>query len=152
MALVPYHSFRDIEQFLREEWPEIWEWPEKWLPSLPHTALMRTPRVDVYKEGGNIIAEIELPGVDPKNINLEVKDDRLQVEAKSEEKKEEKKKGYYKKELSRGYYQRIIPLPVEVQSKKATAVYKKGVLKVVMPEVKKATKKESGEKIKVKSE
>ena len=151
MSLVPYHHFKNLEDWFREEWPEIWEWPEKWLPSLPKVSLMRTPRVDVYKEGNNVVAEIELPGVDPKDINLEVKEDMLQVEAKSEEKKEEKKKGYYRKELNRGYYQRVIPLPVEVKAKQAKATYEKGVLKVVVPEVKKAEKESKGVKVKIKS-
>ncbi|RLC37999.1 MAG: Hsp20/alpha crystallin family protein [Candidatus Nealsonbacteria bacterium] len=151
MPLIPWRPFRDLEKWFEEEWPEIWEWPERWLPSVPRGALMRTPRVDVYETDGDVVAEFELPGVDPKNIDVEVKDDMIKVEAKAEEKKEEKKKGYYRKELSRGYYKRIVPLPVNVQENKAEASYKQGVLKVVIPKVESRKKAEKKVKVKVKS-
>jgi len=151
MPLIPWRPFRDLEKWFEEEWPEIWEWPERWLPSVPKGALMRTPRVDVYETDGNVVAEFELPGVDPKNIDVEVKDDMIKVEAKAEEEKEEKKKGYYRKELSRGYYKRVVPLPVNVQENKAEASYKQGVLKVVIPKVEPTKKAEKKVKVKVKS-
>jgi len=106
--------------------------------------------MDIYEEGNNVVAKVELPGVDPKNIDAEVKDNVLKVEAKTEEKKEEKGKGYYRKEISAGYFKRAVPLPVEVIGEKADAKYEEGILKVVIPkkQVKKGKKK--GTKIKVK--
>jgi len=142
MPLIPYRPFRDFEEWFREEWPEIWEWPERWLPSVPKGPLMRTPRVDVYETDGDVVAEFELPGVKPENIDVEVKNDMIKVEAKAEEKKEEKKKGYWRKELSKGYYRRI-------QESKAQATYDNGVLKITVPKVK-PVKKEAKKKIKVK--
>jgi len=148
MALIPRRPFWDIERFF-EDWMD-WEWPELRFPRiLPPSPIMRTPRMDIYEDNGNVVAEVELPGVDPKNIEVEVKDNVLSVEAKAEEKKEEKKKGYYRKELSRGYYKRAVPLPVEVVGEKAEATFEGGVLKVVIPKVKPA-KKEKEKKIKIK--
>ncbi len=151
MAIIPWRPFHDLDKWFEDEWPAIWEWPEKWLPKLPQAPLMRTPRVDVYETDNDVVAEIELPGVDPKNIDIETTKDALKIEAKTEEKKEEKKKGYYKKELNRGYYRRIIPLPVKIQEKQSTANYDKGVLKITMPKVKKSEKEEEKVKIKVKT-
>ncbi|MCD6528498.1 Hsp20/alpha crystallin family protein [bacterium] len=148
MPLIPWRPFHDLERWF-EDWPEIWEWGERWLPRIPKVSLMRTPRVDVYESNGDVVAEFELPGVDPKNIDVEVKDGMVKVEAKAEEKKEEKKKGYYRKELSRGYYKRVIPLPVDIKEDKATASYDNGVLKVTVPKVEPVKKKEK-KKVKVK--
>jgi len=148
MPIIPWRPFKDLDR-----WFEDWEWPEDWFERprwgrlLP---VLRTPKMDIYEEGDNVVAEVELPGVDPKNIEVEVKDNTLKVEAKGEEKKEEKKKGYYRKELSKGYYKRVIPLPVEVKGEKAEAEYKEGMLKIVIPKVKPPKKKEKGVKIKVK--
>ncbi len=112
---------------------------------------MRTPRVDVYEDNGNVVAEFELPGIEPKNIDVEVKNDMLKVEAKGEQKTEEKKKGYYRKEMSRGYFRRVIPLPVDVQESKAVADYEKGVLKVTVPKLTPKKKPEKKVKVEVKT-
>ncbi|MBZ9573042.1 Hsp20/alpha crystallin family protein, partial [Patescibacteria group bacterium] len=97
----------------------------------------------------NVVAEVELPGANPKNREVEVKDNILKVEARAEEKKEEKGKGYYRKELSRGFYKRAVPLPVEVIGEKAGASFEGGILKVVIPK-RKPVKKEKEKKIKIK--
>jgi len=153
MALIPWRPFFDLDKWFEEEWPEFLGWGKGWLESVPKVPLMRTPRVDIYETNGDVVAEFEMPGVKPENIDVEVKSDMLKVEAKAEEKKEEKKKGYYKKEMSRGYFRRIVPLPVEVQEEKTKASYKDGVLKVVVPKVKpKKEEKEKKVKVKVKGE
>ena len=145
MPIIPWRPFGDIEKWFEEEWPEIWERP-RWGRMLP---MIRTPKIDIYETNGEVVAEVELPGVDPKNIEVEVKDNYLRVEAKAEEKKEEKKKGYYRKEISAGYYKRVVPLPTEVIGEKAEAEYAEGILKVVIPK-KKPVKKEEKKPIKIK--
>ncbi|MDI6591730.1 MAG: Hsp20/alpha crystallin family protein [Patescibacteria group bacterium] len=148
MPIIPWRPFWDIERWFEEEWPE-WEWPEFRFPRIVPRVPMRTPRMDIYETDGEVVAEVELPGVDPKNIEVEVKDNYLRVEAKAEEKKEEKKKGYYRKEISAGYYKRVVPLPTEVIGEKAEAEYAEGILKVVIPK-KKPVKKEEKKPIKIK--
>ena len=134
MSLIPYrHPFWEIEKWFEEE-----QWPA-----------VKTPKMDIYEKDDNVVAEVELPGVDPKNIEVEVKDNILKVEAQTETKKEEKKKGYYRKEISKGYFQRSVPLPVEVIDEKAEAEYSDGILTVTIPKVKKSERKEA-KKIKVK--
>lgn len=149
MSLVPSYPFWDLNRFFEEE-PEWPRWPEIWGgPRWRRFPFVQTPRMDVYETNGEIVAEAELPGVDPKNIEVEVKNNILKIEAKAEEKKEEKGKGYYRKELSRGYYKRSFPLPVEVVGEKAEASYQEGILKVVIPKVM-PKEKEKERKIKVK--
>ena len=143
MSIIPYKPFWGLDKWFEEEWPE------KWFERIP---ALQTPKMDIYEDNGNVVAEVELPGMDPKNIDIEVKDNALKIEAKSEEKKEEKRKGYYRKELSAGYYKRTVPLPLEVIGEKTEAVYKEGILKITIPKVKPAKEKEGrGTKIKVKT-
>jgi len=147
MPIIPWRPFGDMERWFEEEgWPEEWFGRPRWGRLFP---MIRAPRIDIYEEGNNVIAKVELPGVDPKNIEVEVKDNVLRVEAKTEEKKEEKEKGYYRKEISSGFYKRQVSLPVEVIGEKAEANYEEGILKVVIPkkQVKKVEKK--GIKIRV---
>jgi len=84
MAIVPYNPW-DIDRFFDdEEFDDL-------LTKINKSAMVKTPRMDIYEEDKNVIAEIEMPGVDPKDINVEVEDNALKVEAKTEQKKEEKK-------------------------------------------------------------
>jgi len=146
MPLIPWRPFWDlVEGDWLDEWLERPRW-RQWLEEVP---VVRTPKIDIYEDNGNLIAEVELPKVDPENINVEVKDNVLRLEAKSEEKKEEKKKGYYRKEISSGYFKRVLSLPVEVIGDKTEAEYRDGILKITMPKAK-PQKESKGVKIKVK--
>jgi len=132
MPLIPYHnSLWNLDDFFDEE-----------------KFFVKTPRVDVYETTGKVMAEIELPGVDPKNIEIEVSDNTVRIRAKNESKEEEKKKGYYRKEISKGYYERIVPLPVQAIGDKAKAVYKEGILKIAIPKVK-SSKEKKTKKVKI---
>lgn len=145
MPIVPWRPFWEIERWFEEEWPEIWEeWARFRFPAI------RTPRMDIYETDDKVVAEVELPGVDPKNIEVEVKDNVLKIEAKSEEKKEEKGKGYYKREIGAKYFKRQVLLPTEVVEEKAEAEYEDGILKVTIPKAKPKEVKEKKIKIKVK--
>jgi HSP20 family protein len=149
MPIIPWRPFWDLDKWFEEEWPDTWERPRFGrrfrFPSL------RTPRMDISETEKEVISEVELPGVDPKNIDVEVGENILRVQAKTQEKKEEKKKGYYRKEISSGFYKRAVPLPVQVLGDKAQAEYKDGILKVIIPKVSpKKVKKEKTIKIKVK--
>jgi len=159
MPIIPWRPFGDIERWFEEhpffsprrfarEFEEEWpEWPEFRFPRVP---MIRTPRMDIYETNGEVVAEVELPGVDPKNIEVEVKDNVLKVEAKAEEKKEIKEKGYYRKEMGARYFKRQVSLPTEVIGEKAEAEYTDGVLKVTIPKTKPKKVKEKKIKIRVK--
>ncbi len=141
MALIPWDPFKGIDRWFDELEPE------GFFSSLP---AIKTPKMDVYEDKGNVVVEAEIPGVKPEDIDVEITDNALKVEAESEEKKEKKEKGYYRKEISSGYYKRIIPLPVEVKGEKAKASYEDGVLKIVIPKKEEKPKEKKGLKIKVK--
>ena len=142
MALIPYNPFRDIERFFDE-------WATKFDElAFPEISLIEEPKMDIYEKDGKLIAEIAMPGVDPKTINVSVEDNVLKVEAKKEEKVEEKEKNYYRKEIKAGYLKRMVALPVDVVGEKAKATYQNGVLKIEVP--KKEEKKKKAKKVPVK--
>ena len=143
MALIPWRPFWDMDKWFDEEWSDMFGRPRVRLPKL------RTPRMDVYETEKEVVAKVELPGVDQKDIDIEVEDNILKVEAKTEQKKEEKKKGYYRKEISSGFYKRAVPLPAEVIGDKAKAFYKEGILTINIPKVKKKKRKKKATKIKI---
>jgi len=101
------------------------------------------PAMDVYEEKGKIIAKTTIADFDPKNIDIEIKDNVLTVKGKTERKTEVDEKNYYRKEIKAGSFQRSVMLPKEVNQDKAEAEYEDGVLKISVPVKKeaKATKK-----------
>jgi HSP20 family protein len=88
-----------------------------------------------------IIATAEMPGLEKKDIKINVTEDMLEIstETKQEEKKEEK--GYIYRERRSGSYYRAISLPSPVDPDNSKATYENGVLEIKMPktEVKKKT-------------
>ena len=105
------------------------------------------PSVDIYEEGDTIVLKSELPGITKSDLDINLTDDTITISG--EKKKEEKveKKNYYRLERSFGSFKRSFALPSGVQSDKAKASFKNGVLEVKIPKSEEAKKKERKIKI-----
>jgi HSP20 family protein len=101
-----------------------------------------TPSVDVFEEKDEVVVKAELPGMGKEDIDVKVTDDVITISG--EKKKEEKveKKNYYRMERSYGSFTRSLRLPAEVQTEKASAKFKEGVLEIRLPKTEEAKKKE----------
>jgi HSP20 family protein len=108
------------------------------------------PKIDVTETDKEIRISAELPGIDNKDIDVSLTKDSLTIKGEKKEEKEEKKKDYYRMERSYGSFSRTIPMPVEIDTEKAKAQFKKGVLTVTLPKTAKAIKEKK--KIQIKSE
>jgi HSP20 family protein len=91
------------------------------------------PRVDVSETDQEVKVTAELPGMDEKDIAVELQDDILTLRGDKKTEQEEKGKNWFRREQSTGSFQRAIALPAGVDAAKATAQFKKGVLTVVAP-------------------
>lgn len=98
------------------------------------------PKVDMADSEKEIIVSVELPGMDEKDIDLSLTKDALTIKGEKKEEKEEKGKNYHRMERSYGSFTRTLSLPVEIDTNKAEAAYKKGILTVVLPKTEKAVK------------
>jgi len=95
-----------------------------------------TPVVDVTETDKNLNVNVELPGMDEKDIKLSVTDGHLMIRGEKKEEKEEKKKGFYRTERTFGEFSRVIPLPTGVDTKRVSSVFKKGLLRITIPKTK----------------
>lgn len=109
-----------------------------------------TPRVDVSETDKEIKVSAELPGMDERDIEVTLNKDSLTIKGEKKEEKEDKGKDYYRMERSYGSFSRTIPLPLEVETDRAEATFKKGVLTVTLPKTAKAIKETK--KIAIKAE
>lgn len=139
MRLIPWKPFEELDRFLNED--------DLFLP-LVHRIQGVEPAMDVYETEQDVIAEVNVPGMDPEQIDVFVEQNILRVRGSHEETKEEKEKGYVRREIRRGSFERAVRLPSAVNEDKIDATYANGVLKIVMP--KSTPSDQAGKKIKVK--
>ncbi len=116
--------------------------------NLPAKTGARTPIADVKETEQNILVTFELPGVDKKDIDLNVTEDSVEVKVKGKQEAEKKtKEGYSYKASAYNFYRRM-PLPTPVISEKAEATYKNGILRIEIP--KKQEKLKGSRKVQIK--
>lgn len=108
------------------------------------------PSVNVSEDEKEILVTAELPGMEQKDIELNITNDTLTIKGEKKEESEHKSKNFYRMERSYGSFQRVIPLTAEVEEEKVAATFKNGVLRITLPKTAKA--KEKGKKIEVRGE
>jgi len=94
---------------------------------------MAHPSVEVLESGENIVVKAELPGVDPKDIDVRVTKDAVTLKGEVKNERKEEREGYYHTERRYGSFYRSIPLPTEVKSDEARASYRQGILEITIP-------------------
>lgn len=109
-----------------------------------------TPQVNMTEDEKSIVVSAELPGLDEKDIEISLSKDSLTIKGEKKEESEHKGKEAYYMERSYGAFTRVLPLPKEVDTDKAEATFKKGVLTITLPKVER--EKESTKKIKIKAD
>lgn len=123
-------------------WPGI-RWPEIRWPA----EIEISPTIDIFEEKDEVVLKAELPGMTKEDVNVNITENTLTISG--EKKKEEKveKKDYYHLERSYGSFSRSLRLPADVQSEKAKATFRDGVLEIRVPKTEEAKKKEVKVKI-----
>ena len=78
-------------------------------------------------------ARIEIPGLEPKDVQVTLQDNILTVKGEKKEELKQKDERFYRMERSHGIFSRSIRLPSAVEGAKVNAVFKNGVLTVTVP-------------------
>ncbi len=94
---------------------------------------MLKPILDVSASTKDYTVTVEIPGVDEKDVKLEVVNDTLTIRGEKKQETEETDENYYRMERSYGSFQRVLSLPEDVDQEGIKATFKKGVLKVRLP-------------------
>lgn len=103
------------------------------------------PRVDVTETDNEIQVSAELPGIDPQHVDVSVSHDVLTISGEKREEREEKEKNYYRTERSYGSFRRSVQLPMEVDTNRADATFKNGLLTVTIPKTEQARERKKVE-------
>ena len=91
------------------------------------------PPVNAWISDDHVVVEAELPGVDPKDVDISVEGDELKLSGKREPEPELESRRYHKRERTSGEFSRVLSLPYRVDSGKVQAAYRHGLLRVSLP-------------------
>jgi HSP20 family protein len=88
------------------------------------------PAVDVYEDQHGIQLNLEVPGIDEKDLNINVENSVLTVSGERKFEKEQKEENFHRIERRYGTFTRSFTLPNTVDTEKITADYDSGVLSI----------------------
>jgi len=91
------------------------------------------PPVDIYETEDAIVLKAELPGIDPKDVEVRVEDNTLYLKGERNYEKEINEQNYHRIERSYGSFARSFSLPNSISAEKVKAEYKDGLLTLTMP-------------------
>jgi len=126
---------------------------ESYSPEGPEEALTTTtfaPPVDIYEDEHDITLKMEVPGIDEKDIDVQIENITLTVRGERKFEKEEKEENFRRIERQYGSFTRVFTLPSSVDTGQVSANYDNGVLKIKL--AKKAEVKPKQIKVTVGSE
>jgi HSP20 family protein len=102
----------------------------------------RRPPIESVVEGNTLVIRADLPGIDPKNVEVTVAGNTLNIRGSREEKHETKKPNFIRRELSYGSFERSIELPQGIKADDLKATYNDGVLELTAAMPKELSAKE----------
>jgi HSP20 family protein len=143
MAIVRRNPLRDLDLFQNRlrgmfddfttEWPAFRE---------PATMGQWAPSVDVYETQNDIVVKAELPGVEPKDVDVSFENNILTIRGERRMDDEIKEDNYHRVESSYGSFTRSFSLPTSVDENKVKAEFKNGILAITLPKREQAKRKQ----------
>jgi HSP20 family protein len=91
------------------------------------------PRMSMSETDNSVEIDVELPGVDDKDLEVALNDDVLTIKGEKRMERDEQHKDYYHQERTFGRFARSVTLPFEPDPKTVKTLFVKGVLKITLP-------------------
>ena len=131
--------FGELESLFRRPFGEfgglVGPWPVRHLlPAAPVVAEFM-PAVECYTKDKQLILKAELPGVDPKAVEVAVVGNMLTIKGDKREERKIEEENVYFREIARGHFERTFELPEGVKKEHINATFQNGVLEIVLPAV-----------------
>lgn len=128
-ALAPWSSMTNLKQEMDRIFDRFFETRPDEFFGLGEWA----PTLDLSETKDALVAKLEVPGMDPKDIQISLQEQLLTVKGEKKHEKEEKDERYHRVERSYGAFTRAIRLPVAVDPGRVSAAYKNGLLTITLP-------------------
>ncbi len=110
-------------------------------PMRPTASGAWMPTMDVFETQDKIVARVELPGIDPADVDVSVEDSTLTISGQREFSSDAREEDYHRVERRYGSFTRAITLPQTADTEKVEANFDRGVLTVEVAKAEKAKPK-----------
>jgi len=144
MAIVRWDPFRDLMN-LQDEVNTLFRrsfFRGAEVPAAVEAAAVWAPALDLYESDEKLTVEVELPGLEAKDIDISLEDDILHIKGERKFGGEVKEENYHRIERAYGFFERNIPLPRKVDGDKVSASVNGGVLRIELPKAVEAKPKQ----------
>ncbi len=135
-TLQVWSPFRELDQFRRSFDDMFDRLLGSWTPGEAMRGMMgmgMAPVIESFVEHDKVVIRADLPGVDPKDVDVTVTGDTLTIRGKRERTHEGEGRDYLHREVTYGSFERSITLPAGVNPDQIKAAYKNGVLELTAP-------------------
>src|SRR6266849_667373 len=133
MAISRWDPFRDLN-VLQDRMNRLFtDAGRGWRTDEPAATTTWSPAVDIFETENEIVVKAELPGVDRKDIGLNLENNVLTLKGERKFEKETKEENYHRIERAYGGFSRAFSIPATVDEEKIRADYKDGVLQILLP-------------------
>ncbi len=130
MALIRYQPFRELDN-LQKEMNRLFDNLVSTSEGVSPYAFI--PSAEMEESGEAIHLRLELPGIDPKELDVQVTANSVSITGERRSETKTTEDGVTRSEFRYGRFQRVIPLPARVQNNQTTAEYKDGILHLTLP-------------------
>jgi HSP20 family protein len=142
-AMAARSPFEEMERMMNQMFegffPRGWRQPTGFFGPEMRAGEARLPNVDVIERDEEVLVRAELPGVEKKDIDVSVTDSSLTISTTPRVEEEEGE--YYCCEIGAAPFTRTVRLPVEVDSDKAKASFRDGLLELRLPKTEHARRR-----------
>jgi HSP20 family protein len=117
---------------MRQGVDEVERWFERLVGDRRSSSESWTPPVEVFQRGDELVVRLEVPGMTRHDLNVEVADDALTISGDRQAEHQRDRDGLFWSERGYGSFSRTIPLPPGTMTDSARAVFRDGLLEVVL--------------------
>ena len=133
MAISRWDPFRDLN-VLQDRMNRLFDDAGRgWRADEPAATTTWSPAVDIFETENEIVVKAEVPGVDRKDITLNLENNVLTLKGERKFEKETKEENYHRIERAYGGFSRAFSIPATVDEEKIRADYHEGILTIALP-------------------
>jgi len=128
-----FHEMADFRREFEQIFNRFFNWRAPQEEQLLTEGFVPAIEASINKDGKKFQCKVMLPGVDPKDVNIQVLGNTLTISGERVSSRETKESDYIHREVSYGSFQRVMELPEGVDKDKLNAEYRNGVLEITAP-------------------